>query len=281
MADFRIGSQSVQRYTDGSSGRQGSAVDSFPRTSDGLPGACTSPKRQVGPGVGHGLPLCASFRNGSHLSGRGRSPEPYCGPGCAQARQEPQRGRYQAGARAQRVEASRISSAPSVSCAPAAGHRACGHDLPVARAVIGQTITGVKPACFRLVFAVTDFAVAVTDFAVTIADLAVTNPDLAVAVAVTDLAVALAVADLAVTIADLAVTNPDLAVTNVMAKQTSYLWSGRRPAGEPTDLCVFSGVPSTMGAQPAAPRWPLAPDDGASIFRASARVPQCWKALRA
>jgi hypothetical protein len=257
MADFRIGSQSVQRYTDGSSGRQGPAVDSFPRTSDGIPGACTSPKRQMGPSVGQGLPLCASFRNGGHLSGRGRSPEPYCGPGCGQARPEPQRSKYQAGARAQRFEASRIGSAPSASCAQAASHRACGHDLPVARAVTGQTITDVKPACFRLVSAV-----------------AVTLTDLAVAVTLTDLAVA-------VTLTDLAVANPDLAFTNVMAKQTSYLWSGRRPAGEPTDLCVFSGVPSVMGTQPAAPLWPLAPDDGGGIFCARPRAAVLGKSLRA
>ena len=256
-------------------------MDSFPRTSDGIPGACTSPKRQMGPSVGQGLPLCASFRNGGHLSGRGRSPEPYCGPGCGQARPEPQRSKYQAGARAQRFEASRIGSAPSASCAQAASHRACGHDLPVARAVTGQTITDVKPACFRLVSAVavtlTDLAVTVTDLAVTLTDLAVTVTDLAVTV--TDLAVTLT--DLAVTNPDLAFTNPDLAFTNVMAKQTSYLWSGRRPAGEPTDLCVFSGVRSAMGTQPAAPLWPLAPDDGGGIFCARPRAAVLGKSLRA
>jgi hypothetical protein len=183
MADW-IGSQSVQRYTDGrDSGRRGPAVDDFPRTSDGIPGACTSPKKQMGPGVGYGLPLCASSRNGSHLSRRGRGAEPYCGPGCAHARQRPQRSKYQARARAQRFEASPVGSAPSVSCAQAASYPASGHDLPVASAVTGQAITGLnpasaQPACFQLVSAVT---VADPDPSVADPDPSVADPDPSVA----------------------------------------------------------------------------------------------------
>jgi hypothetical protein len=156
-------------------------VDAFPRTSYGIPGACPSPKKPMGRDAGHGPPLCATFRTGSHLSGCGRGAEPDCGPSGTHARQGPQRSRYQAGARAQRFEASPVSSAPSVGGAQATSHPASGPELPVAGAVTGQAITGVKPASAHTACLQFASAVAGSDLSVAGSDLSVAGSDLSVA----------------------------------------------------------------------------------------------------
>lgn len=203
-------------------------MDSFPRPGYGLPGACPGPKKQTGPVVGHGLPLGADSRTGSRLSGRGRGAEPGCGPGCARSRHRPQRSNYRAQPTAQRFHAAPVGSAPSASSAQAAVP-ARRHELPVASAVSGRAISGLKsasahPACFQLVSAVT---VTYPDPAVTHPDPALTHPN-----------------------PDPAVANPDPSFTHVVAETeplrawlTAFPRPGRRRQREPAG---YRGVPASL-----------------------------------
>jgi hypothetical protein len=108
----------------------------------------------MGPGARDGPRPCASIRNSSHLSGRGRRDKPDCGSGCAHASQRHQCSRCLASARAERSCASPANSAWAISSAQAASHPAREPRLPFARAVTAQARPGIKPAaagtvCFR------------------------------------------------------------------------------------------------------------------------------------